>query len=155
MTLQVHWKVRDLGREMEPELCSTDWISGKSPLSAPESPPRPVSKDWKCKLPLASGRFPERIQTNESSYLQIPPQGSVHCLFIQLLLQSPLFGDAQINLILSQVMTPPNFSTMKTMSYILLYDFYTISLLTAQFLGEEDSTLKDSWAWSAMKPHCL
>lgn len=49
-------------------------------------------------------------------------------------------------------MTHPNFSTMKTIFYILLwYDSDTISLLTAQFLSEEDSTLEDSWASSAMK----
>lgn len=160
MTLQLSWKVRDLKGKMEPGFYTVDSVQCFSidhfHVSALESPHRPVLKDWKHKLILASWAFPDRIQINESSHTQVTLWHCAHCLFIQLLLQSPLFGGTWINLISLQVMTNPNFWTMKTIFCILLwFDSYTISLLMAQFLSEKNSTLKHSWAWSAMKSHCL
>lgn len=123
---------------------------------AQESSPRPVLTHWKHDLTLARWSFPNRIQTNESSHIQITLWSSNYCLFIQLLLQSPLSEGTWINIISSQVITNPNIWTIKRIFCILLwFASYTIILLMAQFLHEENSTLKHSWAWSAMKSHCL
>ena len=102
---------------MEPGLCtvvSAHWFSiNYFRWLALESPPRLVWTERRHKLTLASWGFPDKIQTNESSHIQIPLWGSNHCLFIQFLLQNPLFGSMWINLMSSQVMTYPNVWTMR------------------------------------------
>lgn len=64
-----------------------------------------ILRNWKHALHLASWDFPERTQMNESSHTQTGLGSSLHCYFIQVILQSPEFeGNVSIS---SQVMMYP------------------------------------------------
>lgn len=96
-------------------------------------------------ISLASWDFPERTQTNESSHTQTGLCSSVHCYFIQIVLQSPVFEVSKSNVISCNDI-PKCPATEIGFCILFSLDSFSISLLTSHFLSKEDSILIDSWA---------
>lgn len=149
-----HWKARPYTNQRSELLKGGLHFWGK-PLCG--SAWTAILKDWrKLELRLDSWDFPERTQVNESSQTQTGLCSSVHFSFIQVILQSSEFEG---NLSKSNTISGNAILSCPAIELVFgipfRFDSFSISFLAARLLGEDDSTLIYSWAWGAMKSHCL